>query len=390
MAILEKDDIYIVAGATSGIGKVIGEFIKSDYYPIGGRNIQTLAEIASTANKKEFFIPGNLFDQESPVYNFFMEELSQKDYGGILQLFASIDMDPIPVEENGVIINDYYDPRSGQKWTDGISKEERKQIRREMADNQILFWKSFLEGLVKRESKKTLVIIYTNSIISKFYETHSLKGHSEYGRLKNTITKLIEQYREELEKKNVFIKNVILGVIDTPMFTNRGELSAVKTQKILEVVAPNFPLNGEEITITKPLNAKQVAKFLYDIGNIYPKAIPNKINLFHEKHLDIDALMVEFARKKTDLVKLIRDKHLVNQEKNTVVVDERVKEFLIQLRRDSLKSYYEKNKKRNGRIREEKLKNNITVGKKIVEMLSPQLSTETFLNTCLRLEGNYP
>jgi|GEM_PF-4198245 len=72
MRMLENGNIYIVAGATSGIGKAIGEIIEEDYYPVGGRNLETLAEIATSANRKEFFIPGNLFEKGTSAYNFLL------------------------------------------------------------------------------------------------------------------------------------------------------------------------------------------------------------------------------------------------------------------------------------------------------------------------------
>lgn len=389
MAILNKN-IYIVAGATSGIGKEIGKFIEGDYYPIGGRDIQTLAEIAATANKKGFFIPGNLFDPQSGAYNFFIEELGPQNYTGVVQFFASVDMDPIPIEEDGVIIADYFDPRNGQKWDAAITMEEKRQIRMEMADSQILFWKNFLESLLKRTAKGSLMILYANSIISKFYENHSFRRHSEYGRLKNTFTQLIEEYRERLEEKNVFIKNILLGITDTPMFYRRGKISAEKTRKIVEVVAPNIPLAGEEITATELLNPKEVASFLYKISNIYAKATPNKINLFHPRHFDIETLIRNFVDKKNKIMKEMVNQSIVHKENHTILMDERVKDFLIKLRVDSLKKYYETNKKNNNRINETKLRDNIIMGEKIIKTLAPQLSTDNFLDACIRLEGNYP
>ena len=388
MGILKKN-IYVVSGATSGIGKAIGKFIERDYYPIGGRNISSLAEIATTANKKEFFIPGNLFKQGTSAYDFFINSFGKQNYYGVIQLFSSIDMDPIPVVKNGIIIDDYYDPRNGKKWNSSISIEMRKKIRVEMADNQIFFWKNFLESLLTRTTKEPLVIIYANSIIAKLYENHSIKTHSEYGRLKNAINKLIEEYNERLESKNVYIKNILLGVIDTPMFNNRGELSAIRTKKLLKAIAPNFPINGEEITITEPLNPDEVAQYLYKIGNIYPKATPSKINLFHPKHFNIELLMRNFLHKKNNIVRKVVNRHIIHKEKNIVLINEDVKSFLIKLREESLMKYYKENQE-NKKVKEAKLKNNLISGRKIIETLSLETSTDSFLDTCLRLEGNYP
>lgn len=389
MRMLENGNIYIVAGATSGIGKAIGEIIEEDYYPVGGRNLETLAEIATSANRKEFFIPGNLFEKGTSAYNFFIEELSKYKSKGVIQLFASIDMDPIPIEENGVIIDDYFDPRDGKKWNDKLTSEQRKRIRREMADGQILFWKNFLESLLQRDSKESLVIIHANSIISKFYENHALRRHSEYGRLKNTITKLIESYTERLENRNIFIKNVLLGIIDTPMFNNRGSISAQRTKKMLETLAPNIPIGGEEITANEVLDPKEVAEFLYKLGNIYPKATPNKINLFDKKHFNIEKMMRDFIHKKNNITKLIV-RNIDKKEKDIIVLNEQAKRFLIKLREDSLNQYYKENGKNNHKIKENRLRDNIIIAEKIVSTLAPTLSTDIFLDTCLRLEGNYP
>ncbi len=388
MKILEDGEMYIVAGATSGIGKAMGEIIEGDYYPVGGRNIETLSKIAKTANQKGFFIPGNLFEEGTSAYNFFIYELSKFDNRCVVQLFSSIDMDAIPVEKNGKVIEDYYDPRSGQKWDLSISMEERRNIRVAMADSQILFWKKLLESLLTRESHEPLIILYSNSIISKFYENHSVRGHSQYGRLKNVITQYIEEYSEKLKEKNVFIKNIFLGLIDTPMFKDRGDISANRTRKMVEILAPNIPLGGEEIKANEPLNPYDVAEFLYMIGNIYPQAIPANINLFHNKHLDIAKLMRDFRDKKNIINKLIH-KNIFKIEKDIVEVDENVMNFLIQLRKDSLNKYYKENKE-NKKIKESRLRNNIYVAEKIVSKLSSEVSSDKFFDTCLRLEGNYP
>lgn len=388
MKMLEKGTMYIVAGATSGIGKAIGEIIEEDYYPIGGRNIETLADIAIEANRKGFFIPGNLFQEGSSAYNFFVDELFKYKQHGVVQLYASIDMDPIPIEENGCIIEDYYDPRDGKKWNHAITTKEKRAIRKAMADEQIVFWKRFLESLLKRDSSEPLVIIYANSIISKFYENHAIRRYSEYGRLKNTITQLIEEYSERLEKRNIFIKNILLGIIDTPMFINRGAISAERTKKLIGLLAPNIPLAGEEIEVTELLNPKEVAAFLYRLGAIYLKATPSNINLFQTKHLDIDKMMREFIQTRHKITKLIV-RNIEKKENNVVVLDENVKQFLLRLREESLTNYYEQHSK-NRKIKERKLRDNLIIGERIVSTLSPEVSSDVFLDICVRFEGNYP
>jgi len=389
MNILENSDrTYIVAGATSGIGKAIGSVIEGDYYPVGGRNIDTLAEVANNANKKGFFIPGNLFEEGTSAYNFFIHELAKLENGCVIQLFSSLDMDAIPKEENGEIIEDYFDPRNGKKWDSLISKEERDEIRQNMADSQILFWKRVLESLLLRESFQPLIIIYSNSIISKFYENHAVRGHSQYGRLKNTITQLIEEYSEKLKEKNVFIKNILLGLIDTPMFNDRGYISAQRTKKMAEILAPNIPLGGERIEVKEPLNPNDVAEFLYMIGNIHPNAIPANINLFNKRHFNIEQLMKDFRDKKNNLNRLI-NKNITEIERGVIELDKHSIAFLMQLRKDSLMNYYRSHKE-NKRVKESKLKNNIVIGEKIISKLSPKISRDKFVETCLRLEGNYP
>ena len=388
MKILENGDIYIVAGATSGIGKAMSKVIEGDYYPVGGRNIDTLAQISQTANKKGFFIPGNLFEEGTSAYNFFINELSKFENRCVVQLFSSIDMDAIPVEENGVVIEDYFDPRNGRKWENAISTEERSNIRIAMADSQILFWKKFLESLLERESNEPLIIMFSNSIIAKFYENHSVRGHSQYGRLKNAITQLIEEYSEKLKERNVFIKNILLGLIDTPMFNDRGRISAERTKKMVEILAPNIPIGGEEIEAKEPLHPNDVAEFLYMVGNIYPQALPTNINLFNRKHLNIEKLMKDFRDKKNDINQLIT-KNITQRERGVIELNENAISFLIQLRKDSLSHYYKVNKE-NKKVKESRLRNNISTGEKIVSKLSYEVSADKFFDTCLRLEGNYP
>jgi len=388
MKILENGNLYIIAGATSGIGKAMSQVVDGEYYPVGGRNIDTLSKIAESANKKSFCIPGDLFEEGTPAYNFFIYELAKLDSRCVVQLFSSIDMDAIPIEENGKIIEDYFDPRNGKKWDDNITFEERQSIRIEMADSQILFWKRLLENLLTRESSEPLLLVYSNSIISKFYENHSLKKHSQYGRLKNIITQLIEEYAERLKEKNVFIKNILLGLIDTPMFNNRGNLSAQRTKKMLETLAPNIPLGGEKMEASEPLNPNEVAEFLYMIGNIYPPALPINIKLFDKKHFNIEILMKEFRDKKKSINRLI-NKNIMQRENGMIELDDNATSFLIQLRKDSLTNYFNKHKE-NRRVKESRLKNNIYVAEKIVAKLPSKVSIDEFLNIGLRLEGNYP
>jgi S-adenosylmethionine:diacylglycerol 3-amino-3-carboxypropyl transferase len=101
-----------------------------------------------------------------------------------------------------------------------------------MANEQINFWRTLLEKLCSRQSMKTITLVFVNSVIAKYYESSIISKGSEYGRLKNEISKMIEEYRPQLEAKNVFVKNVFLGITKTPMFDNRGDISAYRTGKV--------------------------------------------------------------------------------------------------------------------------------------------------------------
>jgi hypothetical protein len=84
------------------------------------------------------------------------------------------------------------------------------QIRTIMADEQIAFFDNMFQSLANgSEKEEPLVIVVTNSIISKFKESHSF-SHSQYGRLKQRIGQLCEEYAPTLETKNIYIKNVLL------------------------------------------------------------------------------------------------------------------------------------------------------------------------------------
>jgi len=75
-------------------------------------------------------------------------------------------------------------------------------------------------------------LVFANSVIAKYFESIFISRSSEYGRLKNEVSKMIEEYRQRLEEKNVFVKNIFLGITDTPMFSKRGPISAINTARL--------------------------------------------------------------------------------------------------------------------------------------------------------------
>jgi hypothetical protein len=84
------------------------------------------------------------------------------------------------------------------------------QIREKMADEQIDFFNNMFGALANgRVKQEPLVLVVTNSIISKFKESHSFH-HSQYGRLKQRIGQLCEEYAPVLEMKNIYVKNILL------------------------------------------------------------------------------------------------------------------------------------------------------------------------------------
>jgi len=125
-----------------------------------------------------------------------------------------------------------YEEWLSDPWKKWITSKQKRIIRENLAQKQINFYRNLFEKLLRRDPTESLTLVFTNSIISKFYELPSFcweGSRSEYGRLKNEITKLIWEYSERLKEKNVYIKNVTLGVVDTPMFKKRGKKSEIKS-----------------------------------------------------------------------------------------------------------------------------------------------------------------
>jgi hypothetical protein len=429
----KRPDLYII-WATSGIGKKMAGILKKigrQFIPIGSRNSEKMKEAKKGANKNYFSVGGDLFNPNSEAYKYFMGELSEK--WGIAQVLSSADMDPIPKfkeeinpmtweiwaewidekEKNKIkkwvlfeplkystlpnnlkksIIEDSINPRTWKSWEEWETNEERKKIREEMANEQISFWKKLLEKLCNRQSMKPITLVFVNSVIAKYFESNIISRSSEYGRLKNEISKMIEKYRPQLEAKNVFVKNIFLGITKTPMFDNRGDISAYRTGKVWSFLGANLPLDWEELVASEALESEEVAQFLYEIGNINPNEIPNRILLYKREHLDTKNMTKKHKEKRTTIVKkVVEEKGLgIDTESlsqnSEIQITDKIKVFFRELRQKSLKNYLEKNEKAS----EEKLASNMNSADKIIDELPKKVSFKSFVDICLRIEGNYP
>ncbi len=453
----KRPDLYII-WATSGVGAWIAQICqdwkqKRDFYPIWSRNLEKIKKISEWANEENFCVPWDIFDSGSEAYKFIIEKLPQKS--GVVQFLSSIDMDPISKFKDEIdprnwkewaeeisgqerekirrdicfnpenygkikreldqyIIKDAIDPRTWKEWDENIfqgmtdeeaKKEYKKKIRKEMADSQINLWENFLKSLLNRESKELLTIVFVNSVIAKYFESSFISSNSEYGRLKNTISKMIEKYRPQLEAKNVFIKNIFLGVADTPMLEARWPEGARNTWILWALLWPNLPLDWEELVAAKPLASKEVSRVIYEIGNMDPNATPNRIVLYKEEHLDNK----NTVRKHKEKVKKIISKSSQSRKalgikwdlwKNTEVeITDEVKELLKGLRQKSLEDYLDEKYPEEGQWDDErkakekmkkKLEPNMNFADEIIGKLPEKVSLKSFVDICLRIEGNYP
>ncbi len=410
---LRNNTIYLT-WATSWIWAKIVDFLienSIDFIPIWSRQKNKLEEIVERKkqirSKQETptvpYSHGDLFDKDSEAYKHFMEEVPK---WGIAFCNAAIDMDPIPTYnleidprtwekwwnniseeekkyylkytedstidprtwekwekdisekeqksiQNKLIIKDTINPETWKPWEEWISDKEKKEIRRNLAQKQIDFYTELFERLLERESTEPLTIVFTNSIISKFYEHstfYSEKSRSEYGRSKNEITKLIWKYSEKLEEKWVYIKNVFLWVSDTPMFRDRWTKSAENTARIVEWLGCKLELGWDAIVVwEKPLSAEKVAECLLKIANDNPKKLPRNINLFLKKHtykILNDEIIREYSISKNSVKEVIIENIIsweLDWDNETVKINKKTINFLRDLRELSLSNYVKDN-----------------------------------------------
>jgi hypothetical protein len=300
-------------------------------------------------------------------------------------------MDPIPIYDNiaNRIIEDAVNPLTGKKWNSEITIEDKKNIRKNMANEQINFYLTLFDKLLQRQKDSpNLTIIFANSIISKFYENHSFKN-SEYGRLKNEITGLIETYRVSLKEKRVVIKNVFLGIVDTPMFTTRGDISAIRTKKIVAKLGSIIPLNGEEIIAESLLSPESVAEFLFEVGNRPSKETPDTYILFKEKHLDINNILKNYKKEKEIIVEKIF-KLNISSEQKCIEISTAETDFIRQLRLDSLNIYIQQNKNISKQMSKKIINSNMRAMQRILDKLPQKVPYEMFVEISQRAERNYP
>jgi len=382
--------MFYVTGSTSGVGYDLIDIINNnnlEAIPIGSRNINNIKSIADNSNQKGFFVGGDIFDINSDAYSYFMNDIIH--CSGTIFCLASVDMDAMPRKnENGLIEEDIIDPRNGEKWDRNISTDDKKLIREDMAFKQIDFYKNLFNKLLNRsDGSPKLTIIFANSIISKFYENHSIR-HSQYSRLKNEITHIIELYRSLLKNKNVYLKNIFLGLIDTPMFKNRGELSAQRSKNMIDKIGVMIPLNGEDLTSSTVLKSKNVAKFLFDIGSIDSKSSPDTYLLFKNSQLDLEKFIKEELYKK-DILKYKINK-LDISSKDDITLSPDIKNFLNNLRATYLNRYLEKGNISSKYLEKKILSSNLKKGEMILKRYPSVVSKDMFMDMSIRMMSNYP
>jgi len=382
--------MFYVTGSTSGVGyDLIDIIVKNNFeaIPIGSRNINNIKNIAGNSNQKGFFVGGDIFDINSDAYNYFMKDII--NCSGTIFCLASVDMDAIPKEnKDGFIEEDCIDPRDGKEWNNAIRTEDKQLVREEMALKQIEFYKTLFDKLLNRQdTSNKLTIIFANSIISKFYENHSFK-HSQYARLKNNITDIIELYRSRLKKNNVFVKNIFLGLIDTPMFRNRGELSAKRTTRIVEKLGVMLPLNGEEIVADTLLKSKDVANFLFTLTDKNPESYPDTYILFRDRHLELDRVLKEEDDKTNILNSKINNLNLLSND--VIFLSEDIKDFLLNLRSGYLDKYLSTKDIPSNRLKKKILSINLSNGDKILQRYPNMINRDTLLDVSIRMISNYP
>lgn len=383
--------VTLLSWGTSGIGKELSKCMIEEWeehFLVWGRSKLTLEKASDNTNKELTYVEGDLFSVWSEAYDFYINELPKREGGWTVYFLSAINMDPISIEDDSwILIADWIDPRTSQKWKEWMNKEEKDDIREELVNIQLNFWETFFDSLLDRESDELLTIVHSNWVISQFADNYIIGKHSWYARLKFGITKLIAKKYREFEEKNIIVKDIYIWLVDTKMFTERGQASAIKTGHLLKKLSPNFPINWEKITQDVPLKSWDVADFIYNIWNIPTEDIPNRIILANGKHLDVDGLLFSYKKIKDKLLWLIHKLNIIN-EKGEIFIDNKIKDFLIWLRICNLDIYYNENK--NTWVNKNKLDKKIVSWREILDTLPEKVSLAHFLDICMRFEWNYP
>ncbi len=222
----------------------------------------------------------------------------------------------------------------------------KSKIREKLADLQIDFFEKFLNNLENRDSKEPLFIVFSWSIISKFFENHSF-NKSEYWKLKSRISELIEEKREVLRKKNVHIVNVYMGITDTDMYKERGSVSAKQTADIVKWLWFFYPLWGKALVASWPLPVEKVANFFYELWEMMKRweFVPPQVSLYNVEDTDIEAQKKKWAKEGEDIsTKILENKNIWITEDSwlddEIQITDNIKEFLKNLRKGGLENYY--------------------------------------------------
>lgn len=261
----------------------------------------------------------------------------------------------------------------------------KESVREKMSDQQISFFIEFIDRLLARESNEPLTVIFPNSILAKSYELANVKKASPYARMKNEMTKYIENNMAALKKKNVFIKNVTIGITGTDMFLGRGPISAYNSARLSRLVGGRIPVNQVPIRASDALDAEKVSSILYELGQEPPEETPDRIELFMPEHQDFGPQRKEKAQKRAHLAQKV-DTFLNGDTKTPWNQD--VKSFLRSLREEALQEYLRQ---------EPDEKNALNIGMKNADIILNEydnfledIEREDLIDIAERLEGNYP
>lgn len=430
----------VIIWPRTGIWKDISNILYENgisFTPVWSRNEWTIQEISKWANPDKEGYSWDVFKPETEANKYIIESLPNKK--SIIYLSAGMDMDPYRMLDpninpntfaewdgwiddiqkeairwkailgagdewykkfKNIIVKDIINPETWQKWHDWTTITEKNELRKRLADNQIEFIRHFIQSLLNRNSREPIVIIFFNTIMAKAFESPMVGDVSHYARFKNEVTKIIEDNRLELEKKWVYIKNIILGLVYSPMLLSRWPVSLIMSKEAADRVWMDIPIGGKPLVARIPLESLNVAENIIKIANTPPDMTPNLIPYFLEEHWNIKNITIEYEQWGDKILKKVisereklwitKDQILENKEIN---ITEAVKDFLIELRQESLDIYISQlslSKEKKEKLKR-KLAKNLEVAREIIKKLPQKIFFKSFIdNVCLRIEWNYP
>jgi hypothetical protein len=235
---------------------------------------------------------------------------------------------------------DAINPQTMQRWK-VVALSEKNKIRKAEADKQVQLFRDYLENILDNrnlENTKTLTIVYLWSIANMF----CIAG-SAYGDFKTECTELAEEYRIKFALKfgngRINIIDLSLALVNTIMWNQRTHLLET-TWKIVQFKGRWLPIRWEKINQKEMFQPDAIAQFFFDIMQEDHWELPSRMLIHSPESIDIEKQKRQYQEDMTYILQQYVGKGLDKDDKGEVMLNEKAREFLLNLRQYKLDEYY--------------------------------------------------